>query len=104
MRHRAEMIAAILAVLQCGGCYIPAEPDFPSGRIHDMMAEAEVDFILTEQAFAEEARGLPAALHGLRDLRRGGAVSKAGGRFRPGTTGVRAVYVRHDGPPEGRPV
>lgn len=59
MRHRAEMIAAILAVLQCGGCYIPAEPDFPSGRIHDMMAEAEVDFILTEQAFAEKLAGFP---------------------------------------------
>lgn len=47
MSHRAEMIAAILAVLKCGARYVPAEPDFPTGRIHYMMKEAEVDFILT---------------------------------------------------------
>ena len=35
MRHRTEMIASILAVLKCGGRYVPAEPDFPPGRIHD---------------------------------------------------------------------
>ena len=39
MRHRTEMIASILAVLKCGGRYVPAEPDFPTGRIHDMMTE-----------------------------------------------------------------
>ncbi len=48
MHHRAEMIASILAVLRCGARYIPAEPDFPTGRIRDMMTEAQVDFILTE--------------------------------------------------------
>ena len=59
MRHRAEMIASILAVLKCGGRYIPAEPDFPTGRIHDMMREAQVDFILTEHAFASKLEGFP---------------------------------------------
>lgn len=34
MRHRAEMIASILAVLKTGAMYIPAEPGFPTGRIH----------------------------------------------------------------------
>lgn len=33
MSHRAKMIAAILAVLKCGARYVPAEPDFPTGRI-----------------------------------------------------------------------
>ena len=42
MRHRAEMIASILAVLKCGGRYIPAEPDFPTGRIHDMMGKPQL--------------------------------------------------------------
>ena len=59
MRHRAEMIASILAVLKCGGRYVPAEPDFPTGRIHDMMKEAEVDFVLTEHAFAPKLEGFP---------------------------------------------
>ncbi len=57
MRHRAEMIAAILAVLRCGARYIPAEPDFPIGRIHDMMTEAQVDFILTEPSFVYRLEG-----------------------------------------------
>ena len=48
MSHRAEMIAAMLAVLKCGARYVPAEPSFPTGRIHYMMDEAKVDFILTE--------------------------------------------------------
>ncbi len=52
MYHRAEMIASMLAVLKCGARYIPAETDFPAGRIHDMMTEAEVDFILTEPDIA----------------------------------------------------
>ena len=51
MRHRAEMIASILAVLKTGARYIPAEPSFPKGRIHYMMDEAKVDFVVTEMQF-----------------------------------------------------
>ena len=54
MRHRAEMIASILAVLKTGAMYIPAEPSFPSGRIRYMMEEAKVDFVLTEMQFASK--------------------------------------------------
>lgn len=57
MNHRAEMIAAILAVLKCGARYIPAEPSFPTGRIRYMMEEADVDFILTEREYAEKLDG-----------------------------------------------
>ena len=57
MSHRAEMIAAILAVLKCGARYVPAEPSFPTGRIHYMMKEAKVDFILTEMSFSDKLKG-----------------------------------------------
>lgn len=57
MRHRAEMIASILAVLKTGAAYIPAEPSFPVGRIHTMMHEAGVDFVLTEMQFASRLEG-----------------------------------------------
>ncbi len=57
MRHRAEMIASILAVLKTGAVYIPAEPGFPTGRIHYMMEEAKVDFILTEMQYASKLEG-----------------------------------------------
>ncbi|MCI9082243.1 MAG: amino acid adenylation domain-containing protein [Lachnospiraceae bacterium] len=57
MNHRAEMIAAILAVLKCGARYVPAEPNFPTGRIRYMMEEANVDFILTEMCFTDKLAG-----------------------------------------------
>ena len=59
MDHRAEMIAAILAVLKCGARYVPAEPSFPSGRIRYMMEEAKVDFILTEREYEDRLSGFP---------------------------------------------
>lgn len=59
MSHQAEMIASILAVLKCGGTYVPAEPSFPAGRIHIMMEEAEVDFILTEKEYADKLTKFP---------------------------------------------
>ncbi len=62
MHHRAEMIASMLAVLKCGARYIPAEPDFPIGRIHDMMTEARVDFILTEPELVYKLKGFPVKL------------------------------------------
>lgn len=57
MRHRAEMIASIFAVLKSGAMYVPAEPTFPTGRIHYMMTEAKVDFILTEMQYASKSEG-----------------------------------------------
>lgn len=40
MKHSAEMIAAILAVLKSGAAYVPAEPSLPYDRIDYMMATA----------------------------------------------------------------
>ncbi len=67
-RHRAEMIASIFAVLKCGARYIPAEPDFPIGRIRDMMTESQVDFVLTEQSFLYKLQGFSTRT-GLGDIR-----------------------------------
>ncbi|UWP59849.1 amino acid adenylation domain-containing protein [Ruminococcus gauvreauii] len=62
MGHKAEMITGILAVLKCGAKYIPAEPKFPTGRIHYMMKEANVDFILTEKEYESKLEGFPVRL------------------------------------------
>ncbi len=62
MSHRAEMIASMLAAVKCGAMYIPAEPDFPTGRIRYMMEEAQVDFVLTEKEYANKLEGLPIRL------------------------------------------
>lgn len=59
MHHGIDMIAAMLAVLSRNACYVPAEPDFPEGRIRFMMSEAEAGLILcdekTEALFAKNA-------------------------------------------------
>ncbi len=57
MSHRAEMIAAMLAVLRSGAMYVPAEPTFPVGRTRYMMTEAAVDFILTDRPYAQRLPG-----------------------------------------------
>lgn len=62
MNHRAEMIASMLAVMKCGARYVPAEPSFPMGRIHYMMDEAQVDFILTEKEYTNKLDGFPTRL------------------------------------------
>ena len=59
MSHRAEMIAAMLAVLKTGAMYVPAEPGFPIGRIRYMMEEAGVDFVLTDMQYTDRLQGLP---------------------------------------------
>lgn len=51
MDHGRAQIASILAILQEGGCYVPAEPDFPLERIAYMMQEAAVDFVITNTAY-----------------------------------------------------
>ncbi|MGI6204384.1 MAG: amino acid adenylation domain-containing protein [Anaerovoracaceae bacterium] len=58
MDHTAEMIASMLAVLKVGACYVPAEPDFPPGRISFMMDEADIDFALTGREFAGKTKVL----------------------------------------------
>lgn len=62
MDHRAEMIAAMLAVLKCGAMYVPAEPDFPAGRIRYMMEESKVDFILTDKEYTGKLDEFPLRL------------------------------------------
>jgi len=57
MRHRAEMVASMLAALKAGATYVPAEPGFPTGRIRFMMEEAKVDFVLTEMQFSARLEG-----------------------------------------------
>lgn len=57
MRHRAEMIASIFAVLKTGAMYVPAEPSFPTGRIRYMMEEAKIDFVLTEMQYESKLDG-----------------------------------------------
>lgn len=48
MRHGAEQIAAMLAVLKSGAAYIPAEPSLPQERVDYMMRTAGVELIIND--------------------------------------------------------
>lgn len=50
MAHGFDMIAAMLAVLRLGGCYVPCEPSFPEERIRFMMEDAGVSLLVTDGA------------------------------------------------------
>lgn len=59
MNHTPEMIASIFAVLRNGAAYVPVEPSFPKERIHYIMKECAVDFIMTESAYSDILEGFP---------------------------------------------
>jgi polyketide synthase PksN len=46
-----EMIIGILGILQAGGGYIPMEPDFPTERLTDMLADSKAGIVLTQDKY-----------------------------------------------------
>lgn len=51
MRHRAEMVAAMLGVLRAGMAYVPAEPSLPADRVRYMMDTAGVKTVIDDAFF-----------------------------------------------------
>lgn len=51
LSRSCEMVVAMLAVLKAGGAYVPFDPVYPEERIRYMVQDAEVQVILTEQAY-----------------------------------------------------
>ncbi|MCP4415555.1 MAG: amino acid adenylation domain-containing protein, partial [Chloroflexi bacterium] len=47
LNRSPEMVIAALAVLKAGGAYLPLDPTYPAERIHFMLEDANVDFLLT---------------------------------------------------------
>ncbi len=56
MPRGAEMIVAVLAVLQAGGAYLPIEADTPAERIAELLRDAGVAVAISQQPLAD---GLP---------------------------------------------
>ncbi len=55
-----DMIVGLLAILKAGGAYVPLDPAYPPERLAYMMADAQLAFLLTEQAFLEKLPNPPA--------------------------------------------
>ncbi|MCT7982368.1 amino acid adenylation domain-containing protein [Laspinema sp. A4] len=45
-----EMAVAMLAILKAGGAYLPLDPSVPSSRLNQMLTEAKVSVLLTQQS------------------------------------------------------
>ncbi|SMP28098.1 polyketide synthase [Flavobacterium hercynium] len=52
MDRSPALIAALLAILECGAAYLPLDPQFPAARLAFMLADSEASFLLTTQSFA----------------------------------------------------
>jgi fengycin family lipopeptide synthetase B len=57
-RRGPEMLTAVLAVLKAGGAYVPVDPDYPVERMRAILGHAEVDILITENAFAPKLKEL----------------------------------------------
>jgi amino acid adenylation domain-containing protein len=56
LERSAEMVAAVLAVLQAGGAYLPLDPAYPAERRAFMLADSGASVVITTRGLAE---GLP---------------------------------------------
>ncbi|HEY0079201.1 MAG TPA: amino acid adenylation domain-containing protein [Pyrinomonadaceae bacterium] len=52
LERSAQMVAALLAVLKAGGCYVPLDPAYPQERLSFMMRDAEASVLITEEKLA----------------------------------------------------
>ncbi|MEM7583893.1 MAG: amino acid adenylation domain-containing protein [Acidobacteriota bacterium] len=48
-----DLVVAIFAVLEAGGAYVPLDPAYPLERVDFMVEDAEVEVIVTEEAFVD---------------------------------------------------
>lgn len=48
VNRSSDMVVAMLGILKAGGTYLPIDPEFPAERIHYMIENSAVQFIITE--------------------------------------------------------
>jgi non-ribosomal peptide synthetase component F len=50
LRRGLELVAAILGVLKAGGSYVPLSPSLPQQRLNDIIEDAQIALLLSEEA------------------------------------------------------
>ncbi|CCK32383.1 Dimodular nonribosomal peptide synthase [Streptomyces davaonensis JCM 4913] len=64
MPRSLDFVIAILAVLKSGCAYLPVDPELPTARVEDMLAETRPVCVLTEKGIRVGAPGRPGASAG----------------------------------------
>ncbi|GHC47463.1 amino acid adenylation domain-containing protein [Streptomyces cinnamoneus] len=59
LERSADLVAALLAVLTTGGCYVPLDPSLPPGRLRFIAEDAGLELVLTSAASAARLDGIP---------------------------------------------
>lgn len=54
LNRDSNLIVAILAVLRCGACYIPVDPNYPIQRVQYMIDHARVNILIARTTSVEE--------------------------------------------------
>ncbi|MEU6855014.1 amino acid adenylation domain-containing protein [Actinacidiphila alni] len=49
LERSPELIVALLAVLKCGGCYLPVDAAWPGERLRGLLADADCRWVLTDR-------------------------------------------------------
>lgn len=49
MEPSLDLLTGVWGILWAGGCYVPLSPEYPEERIAYMMADAEVDIVITQE-------------------------------------------------------
>lgn len=62
LNRTSSLLPAMLAILKAGSAYLPLDPDFPAARLDYMLADAEVELVVTEQSLKNK---LPAGITAL---------------------------------------
>lgn len=47
-----ELVSVLLAIMQCGACYLPLDPKYPNARLDFMLEDAEATFLITTEALS----------------------------------------------------
>jgi amino acid adenylation domain-containing protein len=62
LERSPELISAVLAILYADGVYLPLEPSFPLPRLQHMLAEAQVQVLITAAPWTQHLAGTVATL------------------------------------------
>jgi amino acid adenylation domain-containing protein len=62
LERSPEMLVAVVAVMKAGGAYVPLDPQSPPARLSDVLEDARVELLLTQQGLRER---VPQGLDGV---------------------------------------
>ena len=53
MERTPNLVASLLAILQCGAAYLPLDPKFPAARLEFMLEDSGASFLLTTKSLTD---------------------------------------------------